>query len=314
MISPGRNTTLATLDAGLAATGKPKLALKGKAVKSLAAGKYKLVVTRLVEEGRGHASALRVEGEDADRRRVRRQEVGRRHARRRPVEALRLRASGERDHLPRRLEPPDTSSCIAATMPACSGSSPCCSQRPSCSRCRRAAAAASSSAGDAPEAKTVGVDAYASSVCSALTHWLDNLQNASAVFANSTNDETDLDQGALHVRHVLRRRDRRDRPHGRGGPGHRAARPRRTATSCPPRCSASWRPSSRSWSRRRAGRSSCPSTSRRSSRSSRRRSAPASASRRRRSRRSSTCSRSASRRRSWRRPRTPTRTAARSRS
>ena len=45
MISPGRTTTLATLDASLAATGKPKLALKGKAVKSLAAGKYKLVVT-----------------------------------------------------------------------------------------------------------------------------------------------------------------------------------------------------------------------------------------------------------------------------
>jgi len=49
-----------------------------------------------------------------------------------------------------------------------------------------------SSAGDAPEAKTVGVDAYATSVCSALTHWLDDLQNASTVFANSTNDETDL--------------------------------------------------------------------------------------------------------------------------
>ncbi len=45
VISPGRNTTLATVDAGLAATGKPKLALNGKAVKSLAAGKYKLVVT-----------------------------------------------------------------------------------------------------------------------------------------------------------------------------------------------------------------------------------------------------------------------------
>ena len=46
--------------------------------------------------------------------------------------------------------------------------------------------------GDEPETKTVGVDAYASSVCSALTHWLDNLQNASTAFANSTNNETDL--------------------------------------------------------------------------------------------------------------------------
>jgi hypothetical protein len=50
----------------------------------------------------------------------------------------------------------------------------------------------SGSGSDAPEAKTVAVDAYASSVCSALSHWLDNLQNASAVFANATNSETDL--------------------------------------------------------------------------------------------------------------------------
>jgi hypothetical protein len=43
-----------------------------------------------------------------------------------------------------------------------------------------------------PETKTVGVDAYTSSVCSALSNWLDNLANASAVFANTTNNETDL--------------------------------------------------------------------------------------------------------------------------
>jgi hypothetical protein len=49
-----------------------------------------------------------------------------------------------------------------------------------------------SGSSDEPETKTVAVDAYASSVCSALSHWLDNLANASAVFANTTNNEDDL--------------------------------------------------------------------------------------------------------------------------
>jgi hypothetical protein len=40
--------------------------------------------------------------------------------------------------------------------------------------------------------KTVGVDVYAGSVCSALSTWLNNLANASTVFANSTNAESDL--------------------------------------------------------------------------------------------------------------------------
>src|SRR3954447_21629834 len=40
--------------------------------------------------------------------------------------------------------------------------------------------------------KTVGVGVYTGSVCSALGTWLDNLANASAVFANSTNTEPDL--------------------------------------------------------------------------------------------------------------------------
>lgn len=40
--------------------------------------------------------------------------------------------------------------------------------------------------------KTVGVGVYTGSVCSALAMWLDNLANASAVFASSTNDEPDL--------------------------------------------------------------------------------------------------------------------------
>ena len=40
--------------------------------------------------------------------------------------------------------------------------------------------------------KTVGVAVYTGSVCSALAAWLDNLANASAVFANTTNNEPDL--------------------------------------------------------------------------------------------------------------------------
>jgi hypothetical protein len=41
-------------------------------------------------------------------------------------------------------------------------------------------------------ARTVGVGVYTGSVCSALATWLDNLANASAVFASTTNDEPDL--------------------------------------------------------------------------------------------------------------------------
>ena len=40
--------------------------------------------------------------------------------------------------------------------------------------------------------KTVGVAVYTGSVCSALSGWLDNLANASAVFASTTNTEPDL--------------------------------------------------------------------------------------------------------------------------
>jgi hypothetical protein len=40
--------------------------------------------------------------------------------------------------------------------------------------------------------KQVAVGIYAGSVCAALTSWLDNLANASAVFANATSAEDDL--------------------------------------------------------------------------------------------------------------------------
>jgi len=40
--------------------------------------------------------------------------------------------------------------------------------------------------------RTVEVGVYTGTVCSALSEWLNNLANASAVFANSTNDEADL--------------------------------------------------------------------------------------------------------------------------
>ena len=40
--------------------------------------------------------------------------------------------------------------------------------------------------------KTVRVGVYTGLVCSALSRWDDNLANASAVFANATNNETDL--------------------------------------------------------------------------------------------------------------------------
>jgi hypothetical protein len=45
VVSPAHVTTLATLTAGVDSAGKPKLTLKSKTVKTLKAGRYKLVVT-----------------------------------------------------------------------------------------------------------------------------------------------------------------------------------------------------------------------------------------------------------------------------